>query len=140
MDKQKAIKIAKQIKKDSSEIFPGNNDDLSLESNSNDNINQETIGEDQQFKQQIEQARQNDLAQSKKRIDELNFEIKKYADLRQQQMRERREQKEESKTEQDEKSLPMINSNPSRKGFWGRRIKSAQQQAQTETAAKRSSG
>lgn len=140
MDKQKAIKIAKQIKQDSSEIFPGNNDDLSLESNSNDNIDRETIGEDQQFKQQIEQAKQNDSAQSKKRIDELKFEIKKYADLRQQQMRGRREQKEESKIEQNEKSPPMVNSKPSRKGFWGRRIKSAQQQAQPETAARRSSG
>jgi len=140
MDKQKAIKIAKQIKKDSPEIFPENSGDSNLESNSNDNINQETTGEDQQFKQQIKQARQNDLDQSKKRIDELNFEIKKYADLRQQQMRERREQKEEPKSEQDEKSLPTVNSKPSRKGFWGRRIKSAQQQAQPETAARRSTG
>ncbi len=140
MDKQKAIKIAKQIKKDSSEIFPGNNDGLSLESNSNDDIDQETIGKDQQFEQQIEQAKRNDLEQSKKRIDELNFEIKKYVDLRQQQTRERREQKEEAKSKQDEKSLPMVNSKPSRKSFWGRRIKSAQQQSQPETAARRSSG
>ena len=33
MDKQKAIKIAKQIKKDSPEIFPENSGDSNLESN-----------------------------------------------------------------------------------------------------------
>lgn len=74
---------------------------------------------------------------------ELETEIEKWRKIREEQLRQRRvaEQPETQTTVPPNKELPLI-SRPKRGlfGGWGRRIKSAQQQAQPETVGKRVGG
>jgi len=140
MDSQKAAKIAKQIKQDSLENLSENNNSFYPESRENDNNFQENDNNrEKEFKKGLEEAKQKDLVWSQNQINQINNKIKEYGNLRQQQIEERRQPK-ETEAKDIEQNAPIVNSKPSRKGFWGRRIKSAQQQAQPETAARRSSG
>jgi hypothetical protein len=84
---------------------------------------------------------------AKKRIKEIEDEVHLLAQKRQEEMRKRREevvnqeqQGVEGKKAQD--SQPLEISSKPKKGmpFWGKRIKTAQQQAQPETAGRRTGG
>ena len=100
---------------------------------------------EEEFEQQ--QMKVNDEAWAKKRIQEIEEEIKILAKKRQEEMRKRYEQKKEQEQKQKEQPLE-ISSKPKkgmpvptgRQAFWGKRIKTAQQQAQPETAGRRVSG
>jgi len=105
--------------------------------------------------QNFEQNQRNDLQQlkikkeafAKKRIGEIENEMRMLAQQRQEEMRKRREaieqqqkQEEEQKKTQGNPNLE-ISSKP-KKGmpFWGKRVKTAQQQSQPETAGRRIGG
>jgi len=98
--------------------------------------------------QTINQMKTQKEAWAKKRIKEIEDEVHLLNQKRQEEMRKRHEQKmaEQKQKEGDQQEAqkaqpPEISSKP-KKGlpFWGKRIKTAQQQAQPETAGRRVGG
>lgn len=85
---------------------------------------------------------------AKKRIKEIEDEVHLLTQKRQEEMRKRREemvnpeQKQEAEDKKVQGNQPLeISSKPQKgKPFWGKRIKTAQQQAQPETAGRRTGG
>ncbi len=84
---------------------------------------------------------------AKKRREEIEAEIKKLIEERKQQLSKRREEapqkiQEQKIAEEQKKELPPEISSKPKKGlpFWGKRIKTAQQQAQPETVDRRVGG
>ena len=98
--------------------------------------------------QAISQMRAQKEAWAKKRIKEIEDEVHLLAQRRQEEMRKRREeminpeQKQglEGKKAQDSQPLEISSKPQKGKPFWGKRIKTAQQQAQPETAGRRTGG
>ena len=107
------------------------------------------VNQEESLKENLEQQQMkaNDEAWAKKRIGEIEEEIKILTQKRQEEMRKRRESsfakasEDKEKMAQEKALLPEVSSKP-KKGlpFWGKRIKTAQQQAQPETAARRVGG
>lgn len=108
---------------------------------------QKRLAEEQKLK--LRQLEAKDEAESRaltaKLQKELETEIEKWRKIREEQLRQRRVATEQAEAQAaataPPKELPLT-SRPKRGMFgnWGRRIKSAQQQAQPETAGKRVGG
>jgi hypothetical protein len=84
---------------------------------------------------------------AQKRIGEIEGEMRALAQQRQEEMRKRREEIVEQQSHGSEQKnsqggSPLEISSKPKKGmpFWGKRIKTAQQQSQPETAGRRTSG
>lgn len=97
--------------------------------------------------QTINQMRAQKDVWAKKRIKEIEDEVHYLTQKRQEEMRKRREeviglqqQEMESKKAQDSQPLEISSKPQKGKPFWGKRIKTAQQQAQPETAGRRIGG
>ena len=113
-------------------------------------ISPQEVNKEEPFKENLEQQQMkiNDEAWAKRRIQEIEEEIKILTQKRQEEMRKRSEQKtEEQKQKQQgeekmKKSQPLEMTSKQKKGlpFWGKRIKTAQQQAQPETVGRRVGG
>jgi hypothetical protein len=85
-------------------------------------------------------------------VQDLGVEIEKWRRIREQQLQARRGPLEQKKEEKKQEKVPPLlepsakpkqglsNLPAGRHGFWGRRIKSAQQQAQPEMAGRRAGG
>ncbi len=106
-------------------------------------VDEEKVAE----QQTINQMRAQKEAWAKKRIKEIEDEVRLLAQKRQEEMRKRREevvnqeqQGVESKKVQDSQPLEISSKPQKGKPFWGKRIKTAQQQAQPETAGRRTGG
>ena len=106
-------------------------------------LSPQKTNQNEPFKKNLEQQQMkaNDEAWAKKRIQEIEEEIKILTQKRQEEMRKRYEQKSEEQ-KQKQKEQPLEISSKSKKGlpFWGKRIKTAQQQAQPETVGRRVGG
>ena len=89
--------------------------------------------------QATSQMRAQKEAWAKKRIKEIEDEVHYLTQKRQEEMRKRRE---EVVNQKQQDSQPLEISSKPKKGrpFWGKRIKTAQQQAQPETAGRRTGG
>ena len=83
---------------------------------------------------------------AKRRLEELREKMQFLARERQEQMRQRYQQKEEEQKQKEtqeekvKKQQPMEANSKKKGGFWGKRVKTAQDQSQPETAGKRTSG
>lgn len=85
---------------------------------------------------------------AKKRLQEIREQMQILANQRQEQMRQRYQQKNEEQKRKEaeqqgaQKNQPLETSSKPKKGmpFWGKRVKTAQQQSQPETAGQRTSG
>jgi len=111
-------------------------------------INFAEVSKSQKDEEKIAQLKAQKETWAKKRIQEIEGEVKLLIQQRQEEARKRYEQKktEEKKKENKEEQIkktqvPEIATKP-KKGlpFWGKRIKTAQQQAQPETAGRRVGG
>lgn len=124
--------LLRQIRQLSEEKLP----DSEVKQISSQEINQEETIKEESEQQQM---KANDEVWTKKRIEEIEGEIKLLSQKRQEEMRKRYEQKKE---EQKQEESPLEISSKPKKGlpFWGKRIKTAQQQAQPETAGRRVGG
>ena len=89
-----------------------------------------------------DKARSEQLAA--KIIQELEQEIEKWRRIREQQLQTRRQPPEQQEEEKKQETPPLVEPSTKPKrglfGFWGRRIKSAQQQAQPEMVGRRVGG
>ncbi len=135
MDKKKLSQAIKQSQQLREERLPEEKGEASrevIEKVVLDNSEEEKAALDKEGKESQE-------AWAKKRITELEVAIRDLVLKRQQEMRKRNVQREEKEREESEETLVVPKSKPKR-GFWGRRIRSAQQQAQAETASRRVSG
>ena len=113
-------------------------------------ISPQEVNQEEPLKESLEQQQMkaNDEIWAKRRIQEIEEEIKILTQKRQEEMRKRSEQKtEEQKQKQQgeekmKKSQPLEMTSKQKKGlpFWGKRIKTAQQQAQPETVGRRVGG
>jgi len=96
----------------------------------------------------LEEMKAADKARSKqlaaKIVQELEAEVEKWRRIREQQLQARRQPPEQQEEEKKQEKPPLIEPSTKPKrglfGFWGRRIKSAQQQAQPEMAGRRVGG
>jgi len=97
---------------------------------------------------ELAQLKAEKTAWAQKRIQEIEQEVKALGEKREQEVRQRYQQgesEEKQKEVQEEQmkraQVPEVATKP-KKGlpFWGRRIKTAQQQAQPETAGRRTGG
>jgi len=104
--------------------------------------------EEKEDREKIAQMKVQKEAWAKKRIEEIENEMKMLAQKRQEEMRKRKENEEDKEYKenkermtQEKTLLPEVSTKP-KKGlpFWGKRIKTAQQQAQPETAGRRVGG
>ncbi len=134
--------LLRQIRQLSEEKLP----DSEVKQVSPQEVNQE-IPLKENLEQQ--QMKANDEVWAKKRIQEIEEEIKILTQKRQEEMRKRYEQKTEEQGQQEEEGEktakvqePLEISSKPKKGlpFWGKRIKTAQQQSQPETAGRRVGG
>jgi len=134
--------LLRQIRRLSEEKVP----DSEVKQTPLQGVNQETPLKENLEQQQV---KANDEAWAKKRIQEIEEEIKILTQKRQEEMRKRYEpkaeeqkQKEQAKEKITETQSPLEISSKPKKGlpFWGKRIKTAQQQAQPETAGRRVGG
>ena len=105
--------------------------------------------EKKENQQKIAQMKAQKGAWAQKRIKEIEDEMKMLAQKRQEEMRKRIESSFAKAMEDKEKKekmllekaiVPEVVSKPKRGLFWGRRIKTAQQQAQPETVGRRIGG
>ena len=112
-------------------------------------IMEKGVDEEKAAEQQaINQMKSQKEEWAKKRIKEIEDEVHLLAQKRQEEMRKRREemvnpeQKQEIESKKAQDSQPLEISSKPKKGmpFWGKRIKTAQQQAQPETAGRRVGG
>jgi len=89
-----------------------------------------------------DKARSEQLAA--KIVQELEQEIERWRRIREQQLQARRQPPEQPEEEKKQEKPPLIEPSTKPKrglfGFWGRRVKSAQQQAQPEMAGRRVGG
>ena len=107
--------------------------------------------------QVIEQEQGSDLAAisqlkaekdafAKRRLEEIRAQMQELAHQRQEQLRQRYQQKNEEQKQKEveeqkaKKEQPVAMSSKKKGGFWGKRVKTAQDQSQPETAGKRTSG
>jgi len=135
MNSKKAAQAAKQLGQLSEERFPNQKKE-----GSGDNVVREIIF-DNSGKEDVfsDEKREKDQTFTKRRIAELEAEIREMSLKRQQEMRERNSQ--EEKQEEVQENIPAnIPSGKPKRGFGFRRIKSAQEQAQPETAGRRVAG
>jgi hypothetical protein len=83
---------------------------------------------------------------AKRRLEEIREKMQFLARERQEQIRKRYQQKEEeqkqkeNQEEKTKKQQPMEAASKKKGGFWGKRVKTAQDQSQPETVGKRTSG
>jgi hypothetical protein len=107
--------------------------------------------QEESLKENLEQQEMKvkDETWAKKRIQEIEEEIKILAQKRQEEMRKRYEPKTEEQKQKEQAKEKIVEAQPPleisakpKKGlpFWGKRIKTAQQQAQPETAGRRIGG
>ncbi len=77
-------------------------------------------------------------------VQELEAEIEKWRRVREEQLKARRQPSEQQEEEKKQETPPLMEPSTKPKrglfGFWGRRIKSAQQQAQPEMVGRRVGG
>jgi len=122
-----------------------------LPESKNEGLSFQEADQNEPLKENLEQQQMkaSDEVWAKKRIEEIEEEIKILTQKRQEEMRQRYEQKTEEQKQQglgEEKTAkaqePLGISSKPKKGlpFWGKRIKTAQQQAQPETAGRRVGG
>jgi len=135
MDNKKAAQAAKQLGQLSEERFP-----KQKKEGSNDGVVREMIFDNSE-KEDVssDEKREKDEVFTKRRIVELEAEIREMSLKRQQEMRERNSQEEKQKEGQDNIPADIPSGKPKR-GFGARRIKSAQEQSQPETAGRRVAG
>jgi hypothetical protein len=102
---------------------------------------------DQNQKNELQELKIKKEAFAQKRIGEIEGEMRALSQQRQEEMRKRREemiehQGQESEQKKVQGGSPLEISSKPKKGmpFWGKRIKTAQQQSQPETAGRRTSG
>jgi len=102
---------------------------------------------DQNQGKEFQQLKIRKEASAKKRIGEIENEMRTLAQQRQEEMRKRREEiVEQQKQDSEQKKIPGVSSleisSKPKKGmpFWGKRVKTAQQQSQPETAGRRTAG
>ncbi|MCX6725754.1 MAG: hypothetical protein NT052_00340 [Candidatus Shapirobacteria bacterium] len=96
----------------------------------------------------ISQLKTEKDAFAKKRLEEIRMQMQTLAHQRQEQIRQRYQQKNEEQKRKEaeqqgaQKNQPLETSSKPKKGmpFWGKRVKTAQQQSQPETAGRRTSG
>lgn len=135
MDNKKATQVRKQLSQLNEERFP-----KQKKEGSNDGVVREMIFDNSE-KENVsgDEKKGKDQAFTKRRIAELETEIREMSLKRQQEMRERNNQ--EEKKEEGQENVPAnIPSGKPKRGFGARRIKSAQEQAQPETAGRRVAG
>jgi phenylalanyl-tRNA synthetase alpha subunit len=137
---RKIIQTTDEVIPTKKEIPPDGKPPMAEETN---NENEKAIHE-----QALNQLKAQKEAWAKKRIKEVEDEVRLLAQKRQEEMRKRREemtsqqQQQETEAKKVHVSQPPEVSHKPKRGlpFWGRRIKSAQQQAQPETAGRRAGG
>lgn len=102
---------------------------------------------DQNDEDEFQQLKNRKEALAKKRIGEIENEMRAFAQQRQDEMRKRRgeivgQQKQESEQKKTQSGLSLEISSKPKKGmpFWGKRVRTAQQQSQPETAGRRIAG
>jgi len=130
--------VAPQVKKETKPLGEG----------PSEKIFESEIRENRKKQELIEQLKVQKEAWAKKRIKEIEDEVRLLTQKRQEEMRKRREeitpqqQQQETEAKKVQVGQPLEVSSKPKKGlpFWGRRIKSAQQQAQPETAGRRVGG
>ncbi len=134
--------MIRQIKQVSNEVILEENkssfdEAVEVKENKMESINQEKVN---QLKAQKE-------AWAKKRIQEIENEMKLLKQKRQEELKKRYEQKPEEQKQKEiykermkKSQVPEVATKPKRFLFWVRRIKTAQQQAQPETAGRRIGG
>jgi hypothetical protein len=96
----------------------------------------------------LEEMKAADKARSKqlaaKIVQELEAEVEKWRRIREQQLQARRQPPEQQEEEKKQEKPPLIEPSTKPKrglfGFWGRRVQSAQQQAQPEMVGRRVGG
>jgi len=97
----------------------------------------------------VDEARSKQLAA--RIVQDLESEIEKWRRIREQQLQARRQPPEQEGEEKKQEKPPLVEPSTKpkrglfglpagRQGFWGRRVKSAQQQAQPEMAGRRVGG
>ncbi|MCJ7804599.1 hypothetical protein MUP35_02590 [Patescibacteria group bacterium] len=122
-----------------------------LPESKNEKLSPQETDQNEPFKESLEQQQMkaNDEVWAKKRIQEIEEEIKILTQKRQEEMRKRDQQKTEEQKQKEQggekiakAQRPLEISSKPKKGlpFWGKRIKTAQQQAQPETAGRRVGG
>jgi len=137
--------LARQIGQLSNETIVAKKENLADEEV---NLGQKRSLEDEKIinQQAVNQLKAQKEVWAKKRIQEIETKIEGLVEERRQQRLKRREeppqevQEKKIAEEQKKESLPEVSSKPKRGLFWGKRIKTAQQQAQPETVGKRVSG
>lgn len=135
--------LRKQIGQFSNEIPEKKSETVNFENN----YQQEAINK-QNTEAEMAQLKTEKDAFAKKRLQEIRERMQVLAQQRQEQMRQRYQQKneeqkqKEANQQENQKNQPLEISTKPKKGmpFWGKRIKTAQQQSQPETAGKRTSG
>ncbi len=129
-----SLQLLRQIRQSSEEKLPDSkNEKLSFQETDREELEEENVGQ--------QQKKVDDETWAKKRIQEIEGEIKALTQKRQEEMEKRYEQKEKEEQKQKEQEMMEITPKPKRGlPFWGKRIKTAQQQAQPETAGKRVGG
>jgi len=94
----------------------------------------------------INQLKAEKDAFAKRRLEEIRTQMQNLARERQEQIRQRYQQKNEEQKQKEveeqkaKKEQPLSMSSKKKGGFWGKRVKTAQDQSQPETAGKRTSG
>jgi len=131
MNSKKVVQAAKQLGQLSQERFPNQKKERL-----GDDVRREMIFDNSENNDaHVLQDKKEEQTFTKRRIAELEAEIRRMVLKRQQEVRERYKQKEK----EDEVHHNIPSGRPKR-GFGFRRIKSAQQQSQPETVGRRTTG
>jgi len=157
MPKIIAQSVTQQLKQLREEVFetakkqPGELAGKALEQMGGRSSSPTSVQETPQFSDEakkLEEMKAADEAKSRqlaaKIVQELEAEIEKWRRIREEQLRARRQPPEQQQEEKKQKAPPVIEPSTKPKrglfGFWGKRVKSAQQQAQPETVGRRIGG
>lgn len=141
-------KAIRKISRLTDEIAPTKKNEAQVAKESeNQDLGDENKKEQIAIHAAVNQKKAQEEAWARRRIEEIEAEIKKLAEERKQQILKRRKelpretQEQKIAEEQKKKSLPEVTTKR-KKGlpFWGRRIKIAQQQAQPERAGRKIGG
>lgn len=135
MNNKKAAQVARQSNQLSEERFP-----KQKKEDSGDNVVREMIFDNSEKSDVVTgKNKEEEQAFAKRRIAELEAEIREMTLKRQQEVRERYKQEEKKDEVQQGVPSDMPSSKP-RRGFGIRRVKSAQEQSQPETVGRRVAG
>lgn len=135
MNSRKTAQVIKQLNQSSEERFP-----KQKKEGSDGNVVREIIFDNSKESDVFTgKNKEEEQAFAKRRIAELEAEIREMALKRQREARERYKQEEKKDEVQQEASHDIPSGRPKR-GFGIRRIKTAQQQSQPETAGRRVAG